>query len=296
MTTFFYVPINLQFFKGFILDLLIPFLSISPRTNLQENFFFLKFEEKNMKQIALIALISILSMTGRSQVTVDGKLDDWKLPLKYYDSESHLQYDIKNNDSILFVSVRIVEPRFQMKVAIAGMTLYVDTTGKKKQTMSFNYPITPSEKEPLKMDKIMGQPTPEKMKALVTEKLLPYKIEGFLFGNGDFTTASGQNLTVRYGYDSLNALNIEYRFPIKSFFSTGIKSGSEKKISLIFYVSNLPMPQMDGMPPDGPPMGGGGMPPGGPPMGDGNMPDFETIQQFFQSSTTVAKYNLQSSK
>ncbi|OFY65369.1 MAG: hypothetical protein A3H98_11050 [Bacteroidetes bacterium RIFCSPLOWO2_02_FULL_36_8] len=82
-----------------------------------------------MKTTITSILFAIISGISFSQNIADGKANEWQVPLRYYDSKAHLQYNITNNDSMVFICVRIPEEQFQMKVAHAGMTVYIDTTG-----------------------------------------------------------------------------------------------------------------------------------------------------------------------
>ncbi|MGZ4054522.1 MAG: hypothetical protein ACXVPU_03740 [Bacteroidia bacterium] len=241
-----------------------------------------------MKKNALFIFLALLSIGSFSQNIADGISKEWKTPLKYQDTQAHLQYDVTNNDSILFVCIRIPDSKFQMKCARAGMSLYIDTTGKKKQLMSLNFPIKSSENTPEKMERPGGRPDNKQLKASILPALKTFNTNGFISGNGTYILKNMEGIIAASSFDSLDILTIEYQIPLKTCYHKLTNSDKGKVITLTLVVKGLPLPQMDGGPDGGgPPMGGG------PPVGaGGDAPNFQEMEDLFQSSTTILKYEL----
>ena len=76
----------------------------------------------------------VLSSSWRdSVITIDGSAADWDQPYRYFDSKAKLQYSIVNDDKYIYISVRTNDDKAQMKIMRAGMDVWFDVTGKKKE-------------------------------------------------------------------------------------------------------------------------------------------------------------------
>lgn len=250
-----------------------------------------------MKKIGLSILFSIIASVLLSQNVADGKINDWKIPLKYHDSEAHIQYNVTNNDSMLFICVRVPDSKFQMKIAKAGMSLFIDTTGKKKQNIVINYPVKPKDPEPVIMNKTrtLGEDGIVKLKQIIEPSLKQFNSKGFITGNGTYLQKNIEGIIAAADLDSNGILTIEYQIPIKTFYHKLTNADSHNKIAFSIVINGLPMPQWGagshgGAPPDGD-FPSGGPPGGGPPNGT-NIPDPQEMEQMFNSSKSIFNYNL----
>jgi hypothetical protein len=70
------------------------------------------------------------SQWQKDKIEVDGKISEWKTPLKFYDEKSKLQYTISNNDENLYICIRAAEQLTQRKMFSAGMKIIIDTSEK----------------------------------------------------------------------------------------------------------------------------------------------------------------------
>lgn len=224
----------------------------------------------------------------QAQIVVDAKTTDWadNGTLKYYDKEAHVQYDTRNNDSMLYVCVKITDQKFQMKALVAGMTLYIDTLGKRKQQVAIQYPIRNKDAS-IGFGKPGSPLDTTAIKLKMQESLKTAEKTGFYMGNGIFNVSEGTSVKL-LGAESGGELVFEYAIPLSQLFHQPIEDLKQKQISVIICLNQLEMPEMGGsgsdMPPNGaPPFGGS---PGG------EMPDFAEIEQLFQKSTTILKYSI----
>ena len=81
------------------------------------------------------------SLWRDSAIVIDGHPEDWDLPFRFYDSKSKLQYSVVNDATNLYICIMSSDPRTQMKITRAGMKVWLDTTGKKKETSALYYPL-----------------------------------------------------------------------------------------------------------------------------------------------------------
>src|ERR1700754_5336008 len=72
-------------------------------------------------------------------ITVDGNLKDWGDSLRYYNDEKKFYYTLANDKTTLYAAIRIPERMDQMKTLHAGITLGIDTHGKKKESFSLTF-------------------------------------------------------------------------------------------------------------------------------------------------------------
>lgn len=251
-----------------------------------------------MKQKIISLTFTLISMTAIAQNVTDGNAAEWKLPLINYDSQAHIQYTASNNDSMLYVCIRVPDSKFQMKIAKAGMSLFIDTTGKKKQNIVVSYPVKPKDQEPIIMNKIRtyGDDGIVKAKQIIEPSFKQFNSKGFITGNGTYIQKNIEGIITAADLDSNGILTIEYQIPFKTFYHKLTTTDNHNKITLSIVINSLPMPQWgvgqnSGPPPDGN-FPGGGPPGGGPPSG-ANIPDPQEMEQMFQSSTTVFKYTLE---
>ena len=76
-----------------------------------------------------------------TQIKVDGNLNDWSLPLQYYDEDSKLNYSFSNDDTNLYIGIRAVDIQTQLKMIKGGMNVWIDLAGKKSEVVGIRYPL-----------------------------------------------------------------------------------------------------------------------------------------------------------
>ena len=59
--------------------------------------------------------------------------------------EQNVLYSINNDNTNLYVNLMIADPKTQNKILKNGFTLWIDTTGGKKQTLGVAYPLPSKE-------------------------------------------------------------------------------------------------------------------------------------------------------
>jgi len=74
-------------------------------------------------------------------VTIDGQLNEWDASSLVYNDDSKLKYAITSDDSYLYLVANLDQKAIRQKVLGAGITISVNTEGKKKKSYSFTYPV-----------------------------------------------------------------------------------------------------------------------------------------------------------
>ena len=109
-----------------------------------------------MKHIAkstlFLVLISLVACTHyiyisrciwqQQAVTIDGRPTEWKLPLKYFDEESKLQYAVSNDFQNIYFCFRATQQETQVKLLRGGMQLWIDTTGQNQHNVGLMFPLS----------------------------------------------------------------------------------------------------------------------------------------------------------
>lgn len=233
----------------------------------------------------LIALIVIV-FAGCASVTVytsayqptpqklDGHNDDWTGKM-YYDSKAKMVYGMSNDNENLYVNLKIIDQTVQRKVLMTGLTLWIDTLGKKQK----HFGVTcPPKIQPGMMKRDGGRRgandqgkekiDTEAINQLYAEGFTPMKLAGFGKNVNPITTninSEGINMTLRL--DSMQVMYYEASIPLDKLFNDPNEylNDTTKVFSYGFETGFISMPVT-------PSAGrGGGMRGGGAPGGRGGM-------------------------
>lgn len=163
-----------------------------------------------------------------SPVIVDGKINDWGLPLRFSNPEYTMQYAVTNDDKNIYICVYSKYEGMQLRMLKGGMTLYFDPKGKKDKKMSLVFPI----KKPVDpAENRNGNPIRNAdWKSEIDELLLQsdyYNSTGLLnIGSGQFGINDKKNniqVAIRMNEDS--SLVYEAAVPISYILGTDLKPG-----------------------------------------------------------------------
>jgi uncharacterized membrane protein YgcG len=83
------------------------------------------------------------SFLAPSPVKIDGKLADWNDEFQAYNKSTHLYYTIANDEKNFYLVVKTSDMTTKAKIAAGGLTLAINTAGKKKEqdAYSLTYPL-----------------------------------------------------------------------------------------------------------------------------------------------------------
>ncbi len=78
-----------------------------------------------------------------SPVKIDGKLNDWNGEFQAYNKSTHLYYTLANDEKNLYLVVKTSDMTTKAKIAAGGLTLAINTAGKKKEqdAYSLTFPL-----------------------------------------------------------------------------------------------------------------------------------------------------------
>jgi len=171
------------------------------------------------------------------KVVVDGNPSEWSLPLRYSDPESGLQYNITNDETNIYFCLRATERPAQMKILTSGMVIWLDPSGKNKETIGIHFPLPVRHErrtiqEEAKTDMAPGE-KPEKMSLEKEFELQKPEIalSGFLPEyNGTFGATDAKGAKAAIKWDDQDNMTYELAIPFQSFYTKDINTLKDNPI------------------------------------------------------------------
>ncbi|QQL48760.1 DOMON domain-containing protein [Mucilaginibacter ginkgonis] len=161
-----------------------------------------------------------------ANIKIDGAITEWGDSLRYYNAEKKLNYSLANDTENIYVALRLSDRSEQLRVLRSGLTLSINTKGKKKEMYSMTFPVA-NENEPAALTGAPAQTgmpddRDEMMRARLT-KLRNIKVTGFPDIESDIiTTANTYGIKAAITYDDNGHLNYEAAIPLKFFHADDI--------------------------------------------------------------------------
>jgi hypothetical protein len=155
-------------------------------------------------------------------VVVDGKATEWTIPLRLYDNATKLNYFITNNDTTLYYCIRITDDKEEMRAMLAGMQIWIDTTGKTQHQVGIQFPLTQviatipdGKKQPSFSDSTQGG----------SGKLDDMRLVGFKYPiGGVIPTLNTYGIKVKIARDSTGVTIYEGCIPFRTFYRNALSA------------------------------------------------------------------------
>ena len=189
-----------------------------------------------------------------SKVTVDGNIQEWSDPLRFYDYKSKVNYTISNDRENLYVSMKISDFALRMKIVKGGMEFRIDTSGKKVFPIAFIFPIAnqivmkTNKRNDVHLQKFRGgqqENTGTNQKPL--EQARDAQLVGFKYPLGGPLSMINNNsgIAAVANIDSLGTLTYEAKIPFNTFYKNTLSAADSNKVfSYEIKVNALPAPQV----------------------------------------------------
>jgi len=193
-------------------------------------------------------------------IKVDGDAKDWGDSLRYFNEDRKLNYALANDQTTLYAAIKITDKMDQMRTLNAGITLSIDTKGKKKESFSLTFPLAePGSKpdfgkRPDDNTEVTQQDRDDLQRERIT-KLRDIKVVGFKDIEGDMiTTSNTYGIKAAIDYDTEGNLIYEMAIPL-SFFHADDQFKTEWAFN--FKINGIQKPKGDGTENNGERQGGG---------------------------------------
>lgn len=184
-------------------------------------------------------------------VKIDGDLQEWGDSLRYYNEEKKLNYTLANDKDNLYMAIRVNDRLEQARILGAGLTLSIDTKGKKKDAYTLTFPVADANnhngmgmmnaRKP--GEDITQEDRDEMLRAHLTN-LRDIKVTGFKDIEGDMiTTTNTYGIKVGINYDANGYLVYEAAIPLKFF---GTYKPDKDEWAFNFKINSLTKPSENG--------------------------------------------------
>lgn len=208
-------------------------------------------------------------------VVVDGSMDEWPNPLRFYDSNSKVNYAISNDRKNIYFCFKVVDKAMQMRIMHAGMTIKIDTAGGKKFPISIALHSGANPMAQHDFDPFQDQSMPKAKGAIASKgpkfgegEELAADLDGFKPAyNGHISfRKGGSGIQAAAGVDKSGTMHYEVALPLATFYRDSIALGNTPLFSITILFNGL---KMDGHERGDAPGGGRGREMGGGMAGGG---------------------------
>ena len=217
-------------------------------------------------------IIAIFLMYFTTSVFSQSNIADASAQLPNYDFKTKMAFDFSNDSNNLYLVFKVADPRTQLKIARAGMSIDFATKIKPKRKAEIVFPLFIEEKQVKEQHNKTGLEKKEPFQIKQKYFLSPPAVQfaGFAFTNGNISVNKSSNkMNYSVQWDSLNEMFIEFRIPLKELFGDNfdLKNITQKDISIKLTENALQHQGSSGE--EGGAGRGGGMGHGGGGMGHG---------------------------
>jgi hypothetical protein len=259
-----------------------------------------------MRQIILLAISGLFSIYSSlhaqesiskwqgQPIIIDGNLSDWESIPRFFDSESNVQYEFRNDAQNLYLTVRTSDQATQIQLRQAGFSVHLKLKSKPptKFGITFTTPkkrgMPPMDRNPEdKRDKLVDKFSSKPEVAAIDSAIL----DGFLLSESIITSENKDPKGICFAKSkaSRDQFVVEFQIPLKEMYGNdfslsnliGIPIQFQMIINELSETANKSRGRMNGGMRGGEMRGGmptgemgrGGMPGGGEEMGGGEMPE-----------------------
>jgi len=213
------------------------------------------------------------------KVTIDGKIDEWSNPLRFYDQETGISYNISNDHYNLYFACSISNEFLQTKILRSGLEFRIDTLGKKSFGVSIKYPIgnfSATEMKPISQSANEGsekRPDRSTLKLKLLAEATEIQLAGFKqrFGKTiSFSVPNNSGISAAINFDANGMMNYETVIPFSTFYRNELIPADSSTI-FNFQIKVNPVTNSNNGSYNNGGMHGGGMGGGGGTHGGGGM-------------------------
>jgi hypothetical protein len=173
------------------------------------------------------------------KVTVDGKINEWSNPLRFYDQQTGISYNISNDRNNIYFAASISNEFLQTKILRSGLEFRIDTLGKKSFGVSFKYPIGILAITELKPNNPPAKEGFEKgqerssFKLKLLAEATEMQLVGFKPRLGKIISLSVPNnagISAAINFDASGIMNYEAVIPFSTFYRSELISADSGKV------------------------------------------------------------------
>ena len=212
------------------------------------------------------------------KVTIDGKISEWSIPLRFYDQETGMNYNISNDNYNIYFVCSISNEFLQTKILRSGLEFRIDTLGKKTFAVGIKYPTGKISVTELKPD-INPQtregsnvrPDRSSFRLKLLAEATEIQLVGFKPRLGKIITLSPLNntgISAAIDFDARGIMNYEAVIPFSTFYKNELTPADSGTV-FNFQIKVNPLVNSNNSSYNSGEMRGGGMRGGG--MGGGGM-------------------------
>ncbi len=197
----------------------------------------------------IFAQLDVSTAKWKSKVIIDGKPDEWSLPLGFYNTETKLFFAVANDSNNLYLCFQSNDEGNQVKINVAGMSVSLSSKGKHRCNATINFPLT-DKKSRFAEDDLIAEKKPD-MASLKNTFILQNSnmdISGFASQKGviPINDSSGINAAINWNQNFI--MTYELRLPLKELFGKDYKlQDLTKTISIEVEVNAVTEPQTGGV-------------------------------------------------
>ena len=194
-----------------------------------------------------------MSVWDTMAITIDGRCHEWPSFFRFYISGAKLQFDFYNDSTNLYLCVKAVDMEAQARLMHAGLDLWFDPAGKKKQKTGITFPLkldgSPETHHRYKNSDPSAEPSEKSQTAKLKERVLfaqtSIKVMGMVdVKEPEILLQNKYGIQVAYDWDSLNILAIEYKIPLSLIYQHPIMTSDlEHPMGLGIVVGGLESPR-----------------------------------------------------
>lgn len=165
---------------------------------------------------------------------------EWQEPFRFRGENSSLQYNITNDYKNIYISIKAIDENDQTKILLAGLEIWIDTTGQKKHQVGILYPFP--QNVSVKNSKSRREINIYKEQFIT--KLGDIHLIGFKSNiDSVIPVKNNYGINISFDWDSLGTLYYKAIIPLNTFYKDSFVL-SENKI-FDFYFKVNPMPCFD---------------------------------------------------
>ena len=179
-------------------------------------------------------------------IVIDGDGSDWGSVPRFFNAESNVKYEFRNDTRNLYIILKAADRSSQMQLLMAGFNVKLKVKSSPPIKVGINFPALRKGEMPPMIINPDNKPDKLTYKTTTNDLVIPKDtaiLDGFLFSKGKITSESSDEKSICFARSKLNRelITYEIRIPLREIFGNEytLESVSSNPIQLQVSINEL---------------------------------------------------------